>query len=287
MLIEGRHILHPICSAKSVLRKTSLYFGRQIAARQARNIRRGKCDSCWCGGALLPFAWHAGYGVCSNCGCYVNRYPPLPEELEHIYSFDFYWHSRSRLRGHGTIEDRPSIDKRDGRLEYWLNLIERVAARSGRVVEVGCAHGLLLAELKARGYQCVGLEPDPKTAAWTHQNTGLDVRAGFFPDVQLPECDLFLAFDVLEHSPNPLLFLGAVSNLLSPGGIAIIQTPIDRYSFQPPFAERFSDAFSDLEHLFLFTDKAMQQLSRRVGLQIVNQTERLWLHHEICVFEKR
>ncbi len=75
------------------------------------------------------------------------------------------------------------------------------------------------------------------------------------------------------------------AQLLSYGGIAIIQTPID-YDYEPPFGERFNAAFDDVEHIHVFVDRGIQELARRSRLQIVNMTERLWLHHEVCVFRK-
>ncbi len=234
----------------------------------------------------MPFKWHQSYGVCVECGCYVNRQPPLPDELKRLYSFDLYWHTRQRLKGHPTIEHRSASDISDGRVDYWLDLIGRYGLATGRVIEVGCAHGVLLAELRTLGYQCVGVEPDKQTAAWAVRDTGLDIRAGFFPDVELPKCDLFLAFDVIEHCPDPETFMRGAVQLLNSGGIAIIQTPIDRYDYEPPFGERFDAAFDDVEHIHVFVDRGMQELARRSGLQIVNMTERLWLHHEVCVFRK-
>lgn len=259
---------------------------RRLVERQFRNIQRGQRDRCWCGGELLPFKWHSSYGVCAECGGYVNRRPPLLREVKRLYNFDLYWHTRQQLKGNPAIEHRPVNDRSDGRVDYWLGLIERYGPSTGRVVEVGCAHGVLIAELKARGYKCIGVEPDEQTAEWTRQNMGLDVRSGFFPEVDLPKCDLFLAFDVIEHSPEPEAFMKGAAQLLNPGGVAIIQTPIDRYDYQPPFGDRFEAAFDDIEHLFLFTDKAMRELAQRSGLQIASMTERLWLHHEVCVFRK-
>jgi len=203
-----------------------------------------------------------------------------------LYSFDLYWHARQQLKGHPTIENRYKNDLGDGRVAFWLQLISQFGPSKGCVIEVGCAHGVLLAELNARGYECIGVEPDKKTAEWTRASVGVEVVHGFFPEVELPQCDLFLAFDVLEHSPNPEAFLKGASRLLRPKGIAIIQTPIERYGFEPPFGDRFNAAFDDIEHLFLFTDHTMGELARRAGLRILSSTERLWLHHEICILTK-
>jgi len=285
-MLRAGHIFHPILSARPTYGRLRRVVARLLWTQKFRHIRRGKRDRCWCGGQLLPFTWHPNYGVCAWCGCYVNQRPPLPEELARLYSFDLYWHTRQRLKGHPTIEHRPINDRSDGRIDYALGLVQRYGPPSGLVVEVGCAHGLLLAELKSRGYHCVGVEPDERTAEWVRRNTGLDVRPGFFPGVDLPMCDLFVAFDVIEHSPEPQAFMQAAAQLLHPGGVAILQTPVDRYDYQPPFGERFEDAFDDLEHLHLFTDRAMEELASRAGLQVVTLAERLWLHHEICIFRK-
>lgn len=284
-MIRLRHILHPIRSAKSLYRKVSLSVYRRLAERQFRNIRRGQRDRCWCSGKLLPFKWHPSYGVCAECGCYVNRCPPLPEELNRLYSFDLYWHARQKLKGHPTIEGRSVNDRSDGRVDYWLGLIQHYGVSAKRVVEVGCAHGVLLSELKARGYECIGVEPDERTAEWTRQNMGLEVKAGFFPGVDLPDCDLFLAFDVIEHSPDPEAFIKDAVQLLNPGGVAIIQTPIDRYDYVPPFREMFDKVFDDLEHLFIFTGEGIHRLSETAGLITVAE-ERWYLAHEIVVLRK-
>lgn len=285
-MIRLRHILHPVRAARSAYGRVGDYFFKTQARRKFRDLRRGVRERCWCGGSLGEFRWHESYGVCAACGCYINRRPPLAKELKRIYSFDLYWHTRQRLKGFPQIEQRPANDRADGRVEFWLGLIERHAPRRGRVVEIGCAHGGLLGELCTRGYECIGVEPDAQTAAWVRERTGLDVRAGLFPEVDLPACDLFLAFDVLEHSPDPVGFLQRAARLLAPGGVAIVQAPIDRYAMQPPFGERFRDAFDDVEHLQLFTDRAMAELARRAGLQVVSMSERLWLHHEIVVMKR-
>jgi 2-polyprenyl-3-methyl-5-hydroxy-6-metoxy-1,4-benzoquinol methylase len=188
--------------------------------------------------------------------------------------------------GYPPIESRSELYKRDGRLAYWLQLIHRYGPSQGRVLEIGCAPGILLAELQAKGYECIGVEPDKETANWIQQNMKVNVQTGLFPGVELPNCDLFLAFDVLEHSPSPDQFMLEVSRLLNPAGVAIIQTPVERYGYDPPFGEAFKSAFKDLEHLFLYSNKAMEMLAERSSLEVLALNERLWLHHEICVFRK-
>jgi 2-polyprenyl-3-methyl-5-hydroxy-6-metoxy-1,4-benzoquinol methylase len=213
----------------------------------------------------------------------VNRRPPAADELARLYSMDFYWHGRVRTKGQPPIERRAALDRSDGRVEYWASLVERHAPGARHVLEVGVGSGVLLEELKARGYDVLGVEPDEKTAAWTQERTGVEVRSGLFPLAGLPQVDLFLAFDVLEHSRDPVAFLRGAASLLPLGGTAIIQTPIDREHQEPPFGAGSKHVFDDVEHCYLFTDDSMRRLAEAAGLETRDLSERLWVQHEIAV----
>jgi 2-polyprenyl-3-methyl-5-hydroxy-6-metoxy-1,4-benzoquinol methylase len=257
--------------------------------RRFRKLRRDQRDQCWCGGSLRAFRWHASYGVCDACGCYVNRHPPCPEEFATIYSSAWYWGAVSRMRGLPDIRERAALYTADGRLNHWLRLVEKFAPTARRVVEIGCAPGVLLAELQRRGCRCVGVEAEESVAGWIRERVGVDVRCGIFPDaaLSLGPCDLFMAFDVLEHVPSPEVFLREAARLLTPGGVAIIQTPIDRYDDELPLGEEVSVVFDDVEHLFIFVDKAMMALGARTGLEVVSLTEAPWQRrHELCIYRK-
>lgn len=284
MKIKLKYFLHPFDVFNTLLRKSKAYFFINKINKELKNIKRGTRYNCWCGGELKDFKWHKSYKICSVCGSYVNIIPPLFEELSKIYSFDFYWHLVQCSHGSPSIEERYKNDKKDGRIDFWKKLIREIAPPPKNVIEVGCAYGGLLFELRRLGYNVIGVEPDVKTVDWVREKLKIDIRVGLFPNVNLPKCECFLAFDVLEHSYDPKKFIEGVEKILNPGGIAIIQTPIDRYDLKPPFGERF-DMFNDLEHLFIFTDKAMEKLIEGSGLKIIKE-DKLWVSAEIIIFQK-
>lgn len=284
-MIRARHILHPLRSARSLYLRIDEGVRRRLDERQFRSLRRGQQHHCWCGGHLSPFEWHESYGVCRECGCYVNQRPPLPEDLKRLYSFDLYWHTRQRLKHHPAIEQRSTNDRSDGRVDYWLALIKRYGPPRGLVVEVGCAHGVLLVELRAHGYECIGVEPDEQTAEWTRQAAGLDIRPGLFPNVSLPRCDLFLAFDVIEHALDPLSFVAGAREVLRGGGVAIFQTPVPGDDHGRPFGEMFDKVFDDVEHQYIFTWKSLSQLAGRCGFRSI-AVDSWRVAHEIIVLER-
>lgn len=173
------------------------------------------------------------------------------------------------MKGFPAIEFRAHHDRSDGRLDRWLKVIEQYGPGKGRVIEIGCGHGVLLAALQEKGYECIGVEIDEAVAEWTKKKTGVKVVAGFFPDIDLPKCDLFIALDVIEHSPSPDAFMSTAAALLKGNGIAMIQTPTDHHHSQPPFREVFANVFDDLEHLYVFTPESIHKLGEFAGLKII------------------
>lgn len=261
-------------------------YKKSVASRHFSKIRRSSREYCWCGGTLSKFRWHSDYGVCRECGTYVNRNPPIKDDLKELYSFETYWHVKQKASGLPVIEDRPIHDLEDGRVNFWLEMIDQYGPFSGQVIEVGCAPGILLNKLRNRGYNVLGVEPDVQTATWITNIMKVPVIACLFPDCELPQCDMFLSFDVLEHSIDPEAFMREASRLLKPGGIAIIQTTIDRYNYEPPFGPRFNDAFDPLAHIFIFTDDAITELAKRSEFNIISQSERIWLMGELVILKK-
>ena len=193
-------------------------------------------------------------------------------------------------KGAPTIEQRTAYDLKDGRVDCWLGLIKQYGPASGQVIEIGCGHAVLLRELHNQGYSCLGVEISEDVSDWVSRQTGLQVIAGAYPQIELPECDLFLAFDVIEHVHDPVSFLRKTYDLLKPGGVAILQQPVVRpeqgYSLEPPLGVDFERMFDDLEHLWIFTNASFRVLAELSGLRILDETSRWRQCHEIVILKK-
>jgi len=284
-MIRMRHVLHPIRTANNLKRKLKDSIYKGLVERANSKLPRNRVDKCWCGGQLRPIQSSVHYGACLECGCYVNIHPPVPESLREFYALDGYWRLRQKAEGIPPIEERGDYYRKDGRLAYWLELVQRYSPKPCDVVEVGCAPGVLLAELSQKGYRCSGVEPRSSTAEWIRRTSHVNVIEGIFPEIQIPKCDLFVSFDVAEHTPTPVAFWLGISDVLNPGGIAIIQTPIERSDYADPFKDR-RDFLDGVQHLYLYTDKSVQKLTVLAGLELLSLDDAIGSLGQICVMRK-
>ncbi len=247
-----------------------------------------EATQCWCGGreqASSPC--NAEYFVCERCGTHVARRRLHAERVADFYSLSGYWHARQREKAHPTLLERRALLERDGRVDRWVKAIERhTLGNKGVAVEIGCAEGTLLLQLRERGWTVCGVEPDPATAASVADATGLEIRSGAFPDVAIPDCDLFIACDVLEHALEPQRLLEAAHTRLRPGGLLFLQLPL-LVPGEPDFGGITPKVFDPWEHSFIFSRSSIATLLTAAGFE-VRQNNEAWVRaHEFVVARRR
>jgi len=97
--------------------------------------------------------------------------------------------------------------------------------RGQSLAEIGCGGVYLLDRLRAQGYDVVGIDPSPVTVR-AGARAGIRIIPEFFPSPSLHESfDVIIHYDVLEHTDDPVAFLGAHRNHLRPGGEVVLAVP--------------------------------------------------------------
>jgi 2-polyprenyl-3-methyl-5-hydroxy-6-metoxy-1,4-benzoquinol methylase len=152
-----------------------------------------------------------------------------------------------------------------------FTLVEKVVAPPGRLLDVGCGSGEMLAVARERGWEVQGVEPVEQSATYAVKERGLDVRAVLLQESGLPErsYDVVSAFHVLEHMPDGLGFLRTMTRWVRPGGCVVVETPNWR-----SVARRTSGAawpyLRPLEHVAHYTPTTLASTLRRAGLTPVH-----------------
>jgi methionine biosynthesis protein MetW len=104
----------------------------------------------------------------------------------------------------------------------------RLLPPGGRVLDIGCASGGLLAVLRDQARHLAGLELSA-SAARAAAEIGDQVVQGALEDPQLPfapdSFDLVIIADVLEHLADPAAGLARAAGWCRPGGAVLVSVP--------------------------------------------------------------
>ena len=126
------------------------------------------------------------------------------------------------------MSDDAYLGEEGGRRATAARLLDLIAAQvgGGRLLDVGCGHGLLLDEARSRGYETVGLELSRSAARHAREALGLDVREAPVEDFADDEgFDVVVLADVLEHLDDPVAAVQRCAGLLRSGGVLCVVTP--------------------------------------------------------------
>ena len=215
----------------------------------------------------LPHTIHIGW--CPVCGLGVTLDPP--DDLESLYR-SHYAGEEGRVPGTGRLAHAWH------RVNGSLPLTDVV--RVDPVLDVGSNTGEALVALKRRGFEVIGLEPNPN-AAEVARGHGLDVISAPIEQAELPDARYgsILLSQVLEHVRDPHALLRKVEPALREGGMVYIVVPNAGSIFRRAFGADWVHWHVPF-HLFHFTEDALAKLCRQCGLELEsvrNVTSGEWL----------
>ena len=188
----------PICGAELALRFPGATGELRPDALSPTNHRTGE---------------HGDLYECSDCGTLHQPALPAGAELATLYR---------------DMHDDAYLAEEAGRRRTAGRLLELIARYqpAGRLLDVGCGHGLLLDEARRRGYEVEGLELSASSAAYARDVLGLTVHEQPLGEYAAdePYAAIVIA-DVLEHLEHPSAAIRHCRDLLRPGGVLCLVTP--------------------------------------------------------------
>jgi len=151
-------------------------------------------------------------------------------------------------------------------------LLELIAGRNLRVLDVGSGYGELAAAIQAAGHTVTAMdmyEPRVPVAEF--------IRADFSVDIPLASdrvFDIIVLADVLEHLPDPGKTIGQLLQHLADDGAMLVSLPnAVHWSVRAHVAagrfEYTNRGILDRGHLRFFTTKSARRLFRDAGLDVV------------------
>jgi SAM-dependent methyltransferase len=155
---------------------------------------------------------HGDLYRCDECGTVQQPSLPAGAELHELYR---------------EMADDAYLDEAAGRratANRLLDMIGRYRA-GGRLLDVGCGHGLLVDEAGRRGWQATGLELSSSAARYGRERLGLDVLEQTLDEHDGGPYDALVLADVIEHLDDPRGAIARCRDLLAPDGVLCVVTP--------------------------------------------------------------
>jgi glycosyltransferase involved in cell wall biosynthesis/SAM-dependent methyltransferase len=196
---------------------------------------------------------------CETCG--MGRTEAIPQDLLSFYD-DTYYSSQSDAamgyRDYGFTADHGVS---------WAAALVRLLRGDGRVLDVGCADGLLLRKL-GDSYERYGIEVN-RGMAEIASAAGIKVIAGdiYDPGVRRAFCgyfDVVTAIAVFEHVADFGRAAEIALALLAEGGVLLFEVPLMSVRHDNSVWLR-----SSLEHVYYPTEQSLRHLfERRLGARL-------------------
>lgn len=152
----------------------------------------------------------------------------------------------------------------------------RKHARSGKLIELGCAYGFFLEEAREHFAIC-GVEISDH-ARDVCLAKGLDVVREATPEFldSRGPFDVAVMLDVLEHMQDPGAVLDALYDAMSPGAQLVVTTG-DFGSLLARVMGRYWRLMTPPQHLWFFSPKTVSALLERHGFE-VHTVDHPWKH---------
>ena len=156
---------------------------------------------------------------CSKCFHTYRDYGKI--NLENYYTNDY----RSKI-----VVNGPTDSLLEQRNQEKFNLIKKHINKENTLLEIGFGRGHFYKKFKENfdqeKYYCCEIN---KNLSENAKNLGINVFSGSFQEIETNMVfDIVASFDVLEHFENPYDYKKKLCKVLKPGGLAIVQVPIDR-----------------------------------------------------------
>lgn len=147
----------------------------------------------------------------------------------------------------------------------YVDLLGRHAPKGGRVLDVGCGTGAVLAQLAAElRWRPEGVDVS-EVAVRAAESFAPAVRADA---AELPfgtgEFDALLLLDVLEHTDSPLRVLREARRVTREGGVLVASTPNAGSPLRIALGKRWH-GLADPTHTYFFTRFALERLLEASG----------------------
>lgn len=149
-----------------------------------------------------------------------------------------------------------------------LSLLKEYFSKNKSLLDVGCSSGMFLWHAKDHLGEVSGIDYDSRSALFAGQRCQCRTYTGEIEDTDLqPESfDIICAFQVLEHTFNPVSFINRHAKYLKQGGIFAVEVPnLNDALLQAYDVPYYREFYFHKSHRWYFTANGLKNIMARCG----------------------
>jgi len=225
----------------------------------------------------VRFAFSSGEGYrrevsrCDLCGHFVSVHQM---DMSGLYAGAYvdanYGDSGIARNFERIISLDPGQSDNAGRVQRIIDFADNhfsnfTAASPRTILDVGSGLCVFLHRMKAAGWVCTALDPDPRAAAHARDRVGVSAICGDFMELsELGTFDVITFNKVLEHVADPVGMLARSADFVRAGGFVYVELPDGEAAAQDgPEREEFA-----IDHLHVFSGASFAMLAERAGFRL-------------------
>ncbi|MBL4708739.1 MAG: class I SAM-dependent methyltransferase [Flavobacteriales bacterium] len=217
---------------------------------------------------------------CKNCS--HKQLFPIPNDdlLKELYSQS----ADNKFLSNGSSDTlKEKLDKDENFISnYYEDRISSIQElnlpKQAKVLDFGCTNGLFIKSILEAGYKNTMGYDIATNLVEEGIEMGYDLHSGPIEDFSTNyqgNFDLIVAYDVLEHLPNPKKTLEYLNQLLKEGGTLLYRIPyID--SLQAKVLGAKSPIIDPPYHIHYYTVQSVQVLMKGAGYQVQKMSTPFW-----------
>lgn len=202
---------------------------------------------------------------CITCGFAFIHPMPKNMEISELYSYDYFEKGKYKDYGYdGYLKKKERhIANARKRLGYLLHHRQK-----GRLLDVGTGLGFFV-KMASEHFKAEGLEISEYGVKYANEELRVMVQKGSLDTVayRKESFDIVTGYGILEHVPDPVLFIKMIYKILKPKGLTVLCAPNiscwNRYLQGKKWC-----GFRAPEHLYYFKPEHLKHLLREAGFLI-------------------
>jgi len=230
------------------------------------------CDLCGAQDARVLFRKDdTDFLQCRQCG--LEWVHPLPDidKMRQLYSSPRYYATDniSRYGYNDYIRNKHLyvnlFNRRLDEIMYYTD------GHQGRLLDMGCATGVLLDLARLRGWEVQGVDISAYSTRIARDYYCLDVYTGELAEAAYPDehFDVVVMDDVLEHLISPTAVIQECHHILRTGGLLTLNTP-NRSGLWHQLMGRRWFHYRQMEHTYFFSPRVITDLLNRCGFDVLD-----------------